>query len=73
MGHGCFTCAISEASLCMFIHSYTTLTGEKDPIGTWAHQNAMETAKYQKALGKIKELKMHCLLTGKFSATCTAV
>lgn len=59
MGHGCFTSAIYEGSCCMFIHLYTNKKLITDPIATWTHQNAIETVEYHKALGKIKEHKMH--------------
>ena len=63
---------VKQVSAC----SYTLMqarNGQKDPVVTWTHQNATETVKYHKALGKIGEHKMHCLLTVKFSDTCTAM
>lgn len=63
---------VKQVSAC----SYTLIQHELDRetlLALGLIKISMEIVKYQKALSKIKELRMYCLLTVKFSNTCTAV
>lgn len=46
--------AVKQGSACSYTHVQAR-KAQKDIIVTWTHQNATETVKYQKALGKIAQ------------------